>query len=296
MHRAATSGRRPAGSGTRTGRTRLAKRSLTRQVRTRSGSGWPTAAAGRPRRSTASATQNITQSEVGATRSMAPDPIWWVSQSMNRSQSCTGGHRRHAVAWRESRPAAPGSRAARHDGHAGAPERSDERQPRRQVDVEHRDVAVGLRIEHVSERHAVPSRHEPARYRGEVQASSSATPAHLPGGRWASRRGAGGNRTPVHQPVDEPATTIPDSGAIAAPPAGRMTTSPCDQVVRARSFPGVSRLSGRQWSFSPSSPASVAGLRETGPVRHFCSRCLCAHLRSGGESELLIGNSFGCPV
>ena len=38
------------------------------------------------------------------------------------------------------------------------------------------------------------------------------------------RGGAGGNRTPVHQPVDEPATTIPVPGADAAPPAGRLTT------------------------------------------------------------------------
>jgi hypothetical protein len=36
-------------------------------------------------------------------------------------------------------------------------------------------------------------------------------------------RGAGGNRTPVHQLVNEPATTIPDSEADAASPAGRLT-------------------------------------------------------------------------
>ena len=93
------------------------------------------------------------------------------------------------------------------------------------------------------------------------------------------RGGAGGNRTPVHQPVDEPATTIPVPGADAAPPAGRLTVSPHGAAVRARSFPRVSVLSCRQRSFPPSSPASVAGLRWIGPVRHFCSRCLCAHLR-----------------
>ena len=43
-------------------------------------------------------------------------------------------------------------------------------------------------------------------------------------------------------------------------------------VTNAWSFPGVSRLSGRQWSFPPSSSASVAGLRRTGPVWHCCSR------------------------
>jgi len=46
----------------------------------------------------------------------------------------------------------------------------------------------------------------------------------------------------------------------------------------ARSFPDVSGLSRRQWSFSPSSSASVAGLRWIGPVRHFYSRCLFTHL------------------
>ena len=37
--------------------------------------------------------------------------------------------------------------------------------------------------------------------------------------------GAGGNRTPVHQPVDEPATTVPDFEAVAASPAGRLVAS-----------------------------------------------------------------------
>src|SRR4029077_19426503 len=44
------------------------------------------------------------------------------------------------------------------------------------------------------------------------------------------------------------------------------------------SLPSVSRLSCSQRSFSPSSPASVAGLRWIGPVRHFWSRFLFAHL------------------
>ena len=100
-----------------------------------------------------------------------------------------------------------------------------------------------------------------------------------PSSRRRSSGGAAGNRTRVHQPVGGPATTIPDIEGVAPSPAGRMTTTPRDEVVRARSFPGVSRLSGRQWSFPPSSPASVAGLRVTGPVRHCCSRCLSTHLR-----------------
>jgi hypothetical protein len=42
--------------------------------------------------------------------------------------------------------------------------------------------------------------------------------------RWSWGCGAGGNRTPVRQPVDEPATTIPGTEAVAASPAGRSTT------------------------------------------------------------------------
>ncbi len=36
--------------------------------------------------------------------------------------------------------------------------------------------------------------------------------------------GAGGNRTPVHQPVNEPATTIPDIESHAVSPAGQLVT------------------------------------------------------------------------
>ena len=97
-----------------------------------------------------------------------------------------------------------------------------------------------------------------------VTTAPHSTPCDL-----GDRGGAGGNRTPVHQPVDEPATTVPGFGAVAAPPAGRLVAW---RSPNAWSFPGVSRLSGRQWSFPPSSSASVAGLRRTGPVWHFCSR------------------------
>src|SRR5262249_43383987 len=45
------------------------------------------------------------------------------------------------------------------------------------------------------------------------------------------------------------------------------------------SFRAVSGLSRRQPSFRPSSSASVAGLREIGPVRPCGSRCLSCHLR-----------------
>src|SRR6188472_3794704 len=106
--------------------------------------------------------------------------------------------------------------------------------------------------------------------------------------------GAGGNRTPVHQAVDDRDTTIPDFEADATSPAGRLTSG--HPEVSGSSFRAASSLSYRQRSFPLSSPASVAGLRWIGPVRHFCSRCLFTHLRSGGESELLIGNSLVCPV
>ncbi len=63
-----------------------------------------------------------------------------------------------------------------------------------------------------------------------------------------SHRGAGGNRTPVHQPVDEPATTVPGFEAYAAPPAGRLVTSrsPTPGLsLEPAVFPAVSGLSHR---------------------------------------------------
>ena len=50
-------------------------------------------------------------------------------------------------------------------------------------------------------------------------------------------------------------------------------------VARESSFRIVIGLSRRQQSFPLSSPASVAGLRWIGPVRHFWSRCLFTHLK-----------------
>src|SRR3954470_5639388 len=82
--------------------------------------------------------------------------------------------------------------------------------------------------------------------------------------------GAGGNRTPVHQAMNVRATTVPDSLPDAGRPAGRLIAT---RAIPARAFPGVSKISCRHRSFSPSSPASVAGLRLIGPVRHFWSRC-----------------------
>ena len=52
--------------------------------------------------------------------------------------------------------------------------------------------------------------------------------------------GAGGNRTPVHQAVTARATTIPECGAHAAPPPGRLTSRGGPRIVfpiGQRSFP-----------------------------------------------------------
>ena len=54
------------------------------------------------------------------------------------------------------------------------------------------------------------------------------------------RGGAGGNRTPVHQAVTARATTIPECGAHAAPPPGRLTSRGGPRLVfptGQRSFP-----------------------------------------------------------
>jgi hypothetical protein len=50
-------------------------------------------------------------------------------------------------------------------------------------------------------------------------------------------------------------------------------------VAHAPSLRRVIGLSRRQQSFLLPSPASVAGLRWIGPVRHFWSRCLFTHLK-----------------
>src|SRR6478609_11346845 len=86
------------------------------------------------------------------------------------------------------------------------------------------------------------------------------------------RGGAGGNRTPVHRPMEARATTIPGTGTDAVPPAGRLADG--YPAALAPSLRSVSRLCGGQLTFERSSPASVAGLRWIGPVRHCWSRCL----------------------
>ena len=65
--------------------------------------------------------------------------------------------------------------------------------------------------------------------------------------------GAGGNRTPVHQSVNGPATTIPVCEPDAGSSAGRLT------FVNARSIPGC------QWSFPP--PAFFLAV-----ILRFCCR------------------------
>ena len=70
--------------------------------------------------------------------------------------------------------------------------------------------------------------------------------------------GAGGNRTPVHQPVDEPATTIPDLEPDASSLAGQLpVTSGGPRIV----FPNGQR------SFPPSVVFPTV-------IPHFCCRAV----------------------
>jgi hypothetical protein len=70
-------------------------------------------------------------------------------------------------------------------------------------------------------------------------------------------RGAGGNRTPVHQPVIEPATTIPDVATDAVTPTGRLSARGGPRSV----FPVSQR------SFSPSAVFPAV-------IPHFCCRAV----------------------
>ena len=72
-------------------------------------------------------------------------------------------------------------------------------------------------------------------------------------------------------------TTIPDFETDAVSLAGRLANR--YRVALEPSFRPVTGLPRRQWSFPPSSSASVAGLRTTDPVRHFWSRCLFTFLK-----------------
>ena len=70
-------------------------------------------------------------------------------------------------------------------------------------------------------------------------------------------RGAGGNRTPVHQPVDELATTIPGIATDAVTPTGRLSARGEPRSV----FPECQR------SFSPSAVFPAV-------IPHFCCRAV----------------------
>ena len=107
-------------------------------------------------------------------------------------------------------------------------------------------------------------------------------------------RGAGGNRTPVHQAVNVRATTIPDSLADAARPAGRLTVASggprsvfaeCQQTFLRSAFflAVIPRFCCRAAVDRPRAPFLV-------------TMSLHYLIRSGGESELLVGNSVFCPV
>ena len=79
------------------------------------------------------------------------------------------------------------------------------------------------------------------------------SPARCPLG----RRGAGGNRTPVHQPVNELATTIPGVATDAVTPTGRLSARGGPRAV----FPTSQR------SFSPSAVFPAV-------IPHFCCRAV----------------------
>jgi hypothetical protein len=70
-------------------------------------------------------------------------------------------------------------------------------------------------------------------------------------------RGAGGNRTPVHQPVNELATTIPGVDTDAVSPTGRLSARGGPRAV----FPTSQR------SFSPSAVFPAV-------IPHFCCRAV----------------------
>ncbi len=72
-----------------------------------------------------------------------------------------------------------------------------------------------------------------------------------------SESGAGGNRTPVHQPVDELATTIPGIATDAVTPTGRLSARGGPRAV----FPTCQR------SFSPSAVFPAV-------IPHFCCRAV----------------------
>jgi hypothetical protein len=108
-------------------------------------------------------------------------------------------------------------------------------------------------------------------------------------------RGAGGNRTPVHQPVIESATTIPGIATDAVTPTGRLSARGGPRSV----FPVSQR------SFSPSAVFPAV-------IPHFCCRAVMDWPRaaflltmvhsqpdeSGGEGEAVVfnGSCVCCPV
>ncbi len=108
-----------------------------------------------------------------------------------------------------------------------------------------------------------------------------------------SMSGAGGNRTPVHQAENARATTIPDFETDAISPAGRLPRLPEATTrlsVRSAVFHAVSGLSNCH------SPLLLPGCGESAPCAISGHDVSSSPNESGGESELLIGNSLGCPV
>jgi len=113
---------------------------------------------------------------------------------------------------------------------------------------------------------------------------------------WASRRqvsGAGGNRTLVRRAVTDRATTIPESEPLRVAHRRVGSTArwvPARLSEQSTVFPIASGLSRRQPLLllpgcSGQAPCAIAG--------HDVS---LHPTRSGGESEVAVGASIGCPV
>ena len=105
--------------------------------------------------------------------------------------------------------------------------------------------------------------------------------------------GAGGNRTPVHQPLNARDTTIPTLSLRSN--AGGSVTSALGALVaerlfvRSSVFPNVIGLSQCH------SPLLLPGCGELAPCDLAAHGCSLPPNELGGESELLVGSCFFAP-
>ena len=102
------------------------------------------------------------------------------------------------------------------------------------------------------------------------------------------KSGAGGNRTPVHQPLSARDTTIPTS-ALRSTTGESATYAQSAEVavclsIRSSVFPNVNSLSCRH------SPLLLPGCGELAPCDLAAHGCSLPPNYLGGESELLVGS------